>query len=177
MRIEYDRLLKKHGVDPKQTRAGRTRAAEQLVKWCEKHEINAEDYLGWYVSWALHSGAPLEMYRLRSNSFAAKWKEEHMGAGVAEQRVFSEKQAAADLDKYAHLRPITRAQEAQRQRYTQRGTQDVCVIERASTGGYDARSRFCPSCPQASPCHHAHNQDYGIDVARYRLETHVPKKR
>lgn len=142
--------------------------AETFLKWCAKQGIEDPlDYIDYRFSAADHSGFVPKLHQLRSDRLAQVWVRWRSGEWQNEKQ--HERLKRSHLQQSVkHLRELTRGQEVAKYHYVLEGKFELCFVESQITGGFDPRSRYCPSCPLAVRCAAKLYQEHGFDVVALR---------
>lgn len=160
---------------PKTLTAKAVRQTEDFLEWCQRARIDDPES---YIAWRMRRSAShnteetkqvVMLNMLKSWAAAKAWREWGGFAEAAERQ--QEKLNEAMGDTTAQLVADALAQPPQLDRLkAQRLAENnarACATE-PRLGGFDPRSKVCPTCPESVRCAIDLNARYGFDVVSLR---------
>lgn len=160
---------KKTGKRLKVTSAKMRSAAERFAKWCDEKKVDPTAFMRSRFD-AAPEGKHPGLASLRSEVALEKWHTYREGMQLEGDHY---DRLVRDLDTPLRskvrrlLFPALPAMELLRADYVARDRAWVCLNE-SQIGGYDPRSRTCPSCPIRHHCLAHVSQEAGFDVGALR---------
>ena len=144
--------------------------AREYMRWCAGHEIDPLFYITTRLSNVWHTKKFIVQFRsLRCESCVKphkdreyQWRLSQASARAASTQESAPSQLVRDLALFVPNH------EQVRSRYYREQHPALCRASAQYSGGYDPRSRFCPSCPEAAACANELKQRWGFDVVALR---------
>lgn len=162
------------GIVPKRTPKNTMQNADRYLLWCAENNVNPLIFARYRFDQARAAGRKhaVPMRSLRSPKSLKVWRDfaaDKSHAEWHEQKLTSEMLTPNEDRVQALIEKPTRAQELLRTDYKLRDKAQLCAIEARYTGGYDPRSKVCPSCEIKHHCLLALNKTHGFDVGALRV--------
>jgi hypothetical protein len=136
--------------------------ARKFLAWCEGKLVDPLRMVEMRVAhmWKQHKRTPA-FRSLQADHLVRFAQRAEAGAAAAATRVETFDQTVRDLTR------ILPNHEHVRRRYCFQQATDLC-LQNPMAGGFDPRSHYCPSCPQAAACAKQLNDKWHFDVVSLR---------
>ena len=168
----YDLRLEFSGIKrPKWSQKNALAYASSYLTWAEAEGVNPRLFMRYLFQVYRHSGHIPFLSGMRAKKLLPAWRKRGEGAALEQERFRKHvKVARTKMERdVAKLRAKpTKIQEVARTDYAKCRRYSLCMLD-PSAGGYDPRSKVCPSCPNKYECLIGTNRKYGFDVGALRV--------
>lgn len=164
---------------PKNTKRAQV-DAQKFLSWCADHDVDPMMFMEARFKDVTRRSQDIwpALSKMHSPKYLERWEAE-AGNILREQQISSMKPAKRNPAEKIIVRLLQRptvVEESLRGSYIREGRASICQLESEHTGGYDPRSKHCPTCPAKHECLLALNRAAGFDVGalRVRLFARLP---